>query len=152
MKKLLDKIFRVFKIKSDFSIRSFTMVELVVVVVVAGIIIALILPNFSKALERARDKEAVNNLKLVQAAQKVYRMEAGFYFPRDESFTEYFEGINNFLNLRLSDKFWNYTLLCADNSSGVCTEYNITAQRLLGSFPRNWSANASVEPSCPDCP
>ncbi len=40
----------------------------------------LALPNFFKTKERTLDKEATANLKLIQAAEKIYRMETNTYY------------------------------------------------------------------------
>lgn len=63
--------------------KSLTLVEVIVVIIIIGILVALALPGFGVTKERALDKEAKANLRLIQAAQKIYRMETGFYFPRD---------------------------------------------------------------------
>jgi len=60
--------------------KGFTLVELLIVVVIVGILAALGLPQFTKAREHAMGKEAIVNLKLIAAAEKIYRMEASAYF------------------------------------------------------------------------
>jgi len=59
--------------------RSFTLLELIVVVIILGILVALAVPNFTRAIENARDKEAFVNLKLIQAAQRIHFMKTGRY-------------------------------------------------------------------------
>jgi prepilin-type N-terminal cleavage/methylation domain-containing protein len=66
---------------------GFTLVELIVVVLVAGILASFALPQFAVTKERALDKEAKSVLALVRAAEKIYKMEQGTYFPNG--------GINN---------------------------------------------------------
>lgn len=65
--------------------KGFSLVEVVVVIIIIGILVALALPGFGVTKERTLDKEAKASLRLIQAAQKIYRMEMGFYFPRDPS-------------------------------------------------------------------
>ncbi|HBR14529.1 MAG TPA: hypothetical protein DD723_03165 [Candidatus Omnitrophica bacterium] len=48
--------------------KGFTLVELLVVLVVIGVIIALILPNAMKAIARAQDKECASNIRTIQTA------------------------------------------------------------------------------------
>lgn len=61
--------------------RAFSLVELIVVVIIIGILASIAMPNYLHTQERALDNEAKANLKLIQAAEKIYRMEEGFYYP-----------------------------------------------------------------------
>ena len=58
-----------------------TLMELLIVIIVIGILAAIALPNFTPMREKAIEKEAIASLKLIQAAEKIYRMEAGDYYP-----------------------------------------------------------------------
>jgi len=83
--------------------KSFTMIELVLVAVVITIIAAIALPNFYKAKVRALQKEAISNIKLIAAAQRVYRMEQGFYADCTGT------GCNSVLKLMLNANNWAYS-------------------------------------------
>lgn len=90
--------------------KGFTLLELVIVVVVIGILVALASPQFAVTKERALDKEARATISLIQAAEKVYRMEVGYYYPLGTTTTS-IPNINT--NLRLSlpqpaNPTWNY--------------------------------------------
>jgi len=61
--------------------QGFTIVELLIVVIIIGILVTFAAPQFITTRERALDKEAQANLKLIQAAEKIYRTEVGGYFP-----------------------------------------------------------------------
>ncbi len=58
---------------------SVTLLELMVVLIIVATLAILALPQLRVARENALDKEAQANLKLIQAAEKIYRMEASFY-------------------------------------------------------------------------
>jgi len=121
---------------------AFSMVELLVVVAIVAILAAIALPNYNKMKEQAVDREAIANLKLLQAAQKIYRMEIGFYEGPDSSVTT----LNTNLKLDLNNKNWGY--------STAATTGQATATRAGGA--RSWSLGVSDtgDPCCSgsDCP
>lgn len=90
---------------------GFSLVEVLVVIIIIGILVALALPGFGVTKERTLDKEAKASLRLIQAAQKIYRMEMGFYFPSATSSSDV-NLINTNLKVRLpvppKTLFWNY--------------------------------------------
>ncbi len=94
---------------------ALTLLELVAVIMVIGILVAVALPNFAPMTEKVREREAAASLRLIKAAQKIYRMEIGFYFPE----VSYSGTINNndiSANLKLvlpdsglASRAWDYT-------------------------------------------
>ncbi len=56
---------------------GFTLIELLVVVLIIGILSAIALPQYTKAVERARAAEAFTNLRALVQAEKVYKMANG---------------------------------------------------------------------------
>lgn len=54
------------------KIKSFTLLEITIVIVILAIIIGLALPQYIKVMERSRERDAVTNLFAIQAAMKVY--------------------------------------------------------------------------------
>lgn len=91
--------------------KGFSLLEVLVVIIVIGILVALALPGFGVTKERTLDKEAKANLRLIQAAEKIYRMEMGFYFPLAASSSDV-NLINANLKVRLpvppKTISWNY--------------------------------------------
>jgi prepilin-type N-terminal cleavage/methylation domain-containing protein len=95
--------------------KAFTLIELLIVIIVIGILAGLGLPQYLKAKERALDDEAIANLKLIQAAEKIYHMEANVYQAcADEAC------LNTNLKLSLpggAARNWNY----ATSDTGLST-------------------------------
>ena len=56
---------------------GFTLIELLVVVLIVGILAAIALPQYQKAVERARAAEAMTNLRALVNAEQLYIMTMG---------------------------------------------------------------------------
>jgi prepilin-type N-terminal cleavage/methylation domain-containing protein len=127
-----------------------TLMEMVIVVVVVGILAAIALPNFTPMRSQTIDREAQASLKLIQAAEKIYRMEASDYYPMVGSgvaeVTDH-NLINTNLKLMLplpaANVYWSYKTM-----QGGCAD----ARRAIGSGP-NWRLRISgTEPTVGLCP
>lgn len=123
-----------------------SLLEVIVVLVVIGLIATLGLINYAGIKEEALDKEARANLKLIQAAEKIYHMEFNpNYFPPAGVETDLTQ-INDNLNLAIPsgvDRKWNY---------GVDSTGTSTATR-VGGGGRSWTLDINADdPICTGCP
>jgi type II secretory pathway pseudopilin PulG len=121
-----------------------TLVEILIVTLVIAILAALALPNFQKSREYAFNREAKANLKLIQAAERIYYIENAFFMPCSVNYTSTSAMINTYLRLTLPtgshpNNMWNYTTTTTGTAQAVRT----------GSDGRVWTLSTnSQEPSC----
>lgn len=55
---------------------GFTLVEIMIVVMIIGILLAIAVPNFVKARDTSRARSCVGNLKQIDSGKEQYAMEA----------------------------------------------------------------------------
>lgn len=84
--------------------RAFNLLELMVVLIIVGILVAIAFPPFKAARENALVNEADVNLKLIQAAEKIYGTEFNHYWSYSTT-----SGINAELKLDIPmNNNWAY--------------------------------------------
>ena len=59
--------------------KAFTLIELLVVVLIIGILTAIALPQYEKAIEKSKATEAFLGLRAIGQAEKIYFLENGTY-------------------------------------------------------------------------
>jgi len=73
------------KASIGFAPRGFTLVELLVVMVIVGLLMAMLLPAVQKAREAARVTACSNNLKQIALATANFEARNGYYPPSFKS-------------------------------------------------------------------
>lgn len=89
------------------QLRAVTLLEILIVVVIIGVLAALALPNFAQMREGALNREAMANLKLLQAAERIYRMEISVFYTSAANPT-HTQDLSEQLRLDLSARHWRY--------------------------------------------
>lgn len=62
------------------SNKSFTLMELIIVVVIIGIIAAFAIPNYRKSMARQQVKRLILTANLIAGAQEIYKSKNGRYW------------------------------------------------------------------------
>ncbi len=111
-------------IKTKFG---FSLVELTVIVLILGILATFAIPNFIKAAERTKEKEAISFLHQIRAAEIVYRSEENTFWPAGSIETDP-DTIDSALNTSLDTRElnWDFSITAAANT------FTATAQRTSG--------------------
>lgn len=99
--------------------------EIIIVIGIVGILAAISVPIFTKAMERARVREAISQLKLLQTAEKVVKVEEGKYKSCGNT-----SACNSILRLDLPTADWDYSVVTAGVSSG----FRANAKRKSGQW------------------
>jgi type II secretory pathway pseudopilin PulG len=107
--------------------KSLTLMEILVVLIIISILVTVAFINYSGIKEETFDKEAKAMLKLIQAAEKVYKLEVGTYYPGSGSVQD-INLINDNLKLSLptANPNWNYTVY---SSGCVMATRNVSGGR-----------------------
>ena len=126
------------------KIEGFTLIELLIVIIIIGITATLALVNYGSYNENVLDKEAMASLRLIQAAEKIYRMEnQSIYFPDTGEQTSW-TTINANLKLDLSALNWAFQ---ADQNG--CGQTTRTHNSITRNFRLQISETDPVSGTCP---
>jgi prepilin-type N-terminal cleavage/methylation domain-containing protein len=130
---------------------GFTLMEVLIVVIIMAAIAAFSVPNFGRALHRARARDAINNLSAIHASQLIYRSLNSFYSTCNN--VAAINNINGANTLNIIENGVTYT--CADASPPtVCTGVstgNFTVTVTLNN-PISLGANPSCASGNNSCP
>lgn len=133
--------------------KAFSLIELIVVVVIIGIAASFAIPNYLKTREHALGKEASSNLKLIAAAERIYRMEQGTYYPPTSVPPESnINNINTNLRLLIVETNWDYSIQGGVNSFTAYADRNGSGGYLDCQYSLA-NDDADFEPECnSSCP
>ena len=113
---------------------GFTLIELLVVVLIIGILAAVALPQYTKAVEKSRATEAMQILGDLATAESIYYMTNGSYVADatalDLDFPNVSTGTDNAV---ISGKSYNITL-SAGSGADIGKSFTGTAERNGGAY------------------
>ncbi|GAB4322719.1 MAG: hypothetical protein Kow0074_14520 [Candidatus Zixiibacteriota bacterium] len=107
--------------QSHQSTRGFTLIELFIVVIVAGILAALAIPRFMASTTKSKSAEAMQILKQIHVQQRAYRQEYDTYWGNgaigDRNNTDSFSKLG--IHIMESARY-TYSIV-AEKTSFTCT-------------------------------
>ncbi len=118
-------------------IKAFSLIEMMIVVVIVGILLAVAIPSYQNAIERGRGRNAEFNLRSIYSAQQRYFLENKCYYtctqgiPLPIGFTCTPEELAQNLSVDLSDPYFGYVIIALPNQFNTTGSINLTAK---GSF------------------
>ncbi|MCM8789682.1 MAG: hypothetical protein NC916_01485 [Candidatus Omnitrophica bacterium] len=91
--------------------RGITFLEVLIIIIIIGILATLAIPNFERAREMALKREAIANLRLIAAAERIYRLRTGTFYSSADIDT-----INTTLKLQLNEDNWDCSIVATANT------------------------------------
>ena len=127
---------------------GFTLIELLVVVLIIGILAAVALPQYTKAVERSRTAEAIQRMGDVATALQIAYMQNGS-FPANHSAAD-FKNMDLTFGDSLDTNSYTITYASADGSSGVITSQRKGGQYIGSELTLTVNGNGTIEKACSD--
>lgn len=129
---------------NDKYARGFTIMELILVIVMISIIAGFAMPNYTRAILKAHERDAVMQLTVISAANAMYNSQIGT-FVDDGGGVLNVGGINAALNINIIANGINYTY----DRTTVST-YTVNAAEAGGAFTLQLD-EGSVDANNPCC-
>ena len=104
------------------SRKSFTLLELIIVVVIIGVIAAFAIPSYQRAIDKAKERRATLNLFTMQQAMIIRYAKTGGYITED---WPDIDTINTKLSIHISDPDHDYRCLDAGWTDYECQAYKL---------------------------
>ncbi len=139
-------------------LKALTLIELIAVIVIIGILAAISYPQYQKAKEKAYDREAEANIKLIHDAQRLHYLETGAYIDCQGAWNVDSEScINSGLRLSIppNQSIWDYETWGFAGSRGagcVHAKRNGSDSRYMGMCMDSNQVSVSANDFCSTCP
>lgn len=109
--------------------KGFTLIELLVVVLIIGILSAVALPQYTKAVEKSRATEAITLLGNLANAEEIYKMSTGSYTGDLSALDIQLPGVTSTATNTINTKNFKITITNPSTTTGTSTSFVAVAER-----------------------
>lgn len=109
--------------------KGFTLIELLVVVLIIGILSAVALPQYTKAVEKSRATEAITLLGNLANAEEIYKMSTGSYTGDLSALDIQLPGVTSTATNTISTKNFKITITNPSTATGTSNSFVAVAER-----------------------
>ena len=109
--------------------KGFTLIELLVVVLIIGILSAVALPQYTKAVEKSRATEAITLLGNLANAEQIYKMSTGSYTGDLSALDIQLPGVTSTATNTINTKNFKITILNPLTVNDTSTSFSAVAER-----------------------
>ncbi|WP_432635337.1 type IV pilin protein [Candidatus Avelusimicrobium sp.] len=110
--------------------KGFTLIELLVVVLIIGILSAVALPQYTKAVEKSRATEAITLLGSLANAEEIYKMSTGSYTGDLSALDIQLPGVTSTATNTINTKNFKITITNPTTVNGTSTTgFSAVAER-----------------------
>jgi len=102
---------------------GFTLLELIIVIIVVGILVAMALPQFTKVAERGRIAKAKTALDMFRKAEGIYFALSSFYTTTISALANEIPELTS-----VTDIDWSYTVTSASTTAFLATTTRLTGE------------------------
>ncbi|MBF0521836.1 MAG: prepilin-type N-terminal cleavage/methylation domain-containing protein [Candidatus Omnitrophica bacterium] len=138
------------------KLAGFTLIEVIITVTIVGIIAAFAIPSYTKSVEKAHEKDAIAQLKLLHSAAELYESENGHPYHGELSGTA---AINEVFHTNIISNGFNYYYYDGDGSD-ECGDYDDSGKIFVagawksdssGSYEIGVSSKTTTDSNNPCC-
>ena len=99
---------------------GFTVTEVIITVIILSAVMAFAIPRFQKSVERSYERDALTQLRTIHAANRVYKIQNGNYWPPTTTAQD-ITAINDTLGINIIANGMTYTCRGDGGTGYVCT-------------------------------
>ena len=123
--------------------RGLTLMELIVALVIAGILAAVMIPNFTPWMEKAKAAQAISYLKIIRAAEKMYyQNNNGVYASCPNN-----AAINTTLGVEITEDYYTFNVTLSSTTFSALAQRKSDASTITLGEDGTFGGSSNYKPS-----